>query len=125
MLSQIGTLKEIFWTSYLISKIKKFIKQIMGKLLIFSVLVEYVPISFCYVFYAGTHFSNTRPVECRRPLSLIAYTAAVSDTQHTCCSCLVVSTIYVSHHTEGERYTKTVTERARKRDRGKEREGKA
>src|SRR6218665_1719495 len=39
------------------------------------VLVEYVPTSFGYVFHAGTHFSNTRPVECRRP-------AAVSDTQH-------------------------------------------
>ena len=41
------------------------------------VLVEYVPTSFGYVFHAGTHFSNTRPVECRRP-------AAVPDTQHTC-----------------------------------------
>jgi len=39
-----------------------------------SVLVEYVP--FGYVFHAGTHFSNTRPVEGRRP-------AAVSGTQHT------------------------------------------
>jgi len=40
------------------------------------VLVEYVPTSFGYVFHAGTHFINTRPVECRR-------LAAVSDTQHT------------------------------------------
>src|SRR6218665_1274735 len=31
-------------------------------------LVEIVPTSFGYVSHAGTHFSNTRPVECRRPV---------------------------------------------------------
>jgi len=41
-----------------------------------QVLVEYVPTSFGYVFHVGMHFSNTHPVECRRP-------AAVFYTQHT------------------------------------------
>src|SRR6218665_1083271 len=37
------------------------------------VLVEYVHTSFVYVFHAGTHFSNTRPVECLRRAAVSAH----------------------------------------------------